>query len=771
MEINNNNVSVRNPEVLDLRGLLTKYLKKWYWFVISVFVCVAIAGFYIISTVPEYKVQTSILIRQNNSNTGFSPAALFEKMNMNWFSKVVEDEMEILRSRELMKNVVTKLNLQGNCYVKKRFAYKDVYPDRPVEVTLPEIFRDTIQKKVEIIVKPSGEKYKVSVKYGKIKENYELSGFGKSLQTCIGTIELDKGAGFDTKKPRTYKIDFSPLEATVGAYCKKVTVSVVSKKNNVINITIVAQNTEKAKDLLNKMIEFYNNDALVDKDIIALNSKGLIEGRIGYIEQELIDIENQIENYRKSHKYTDTYFEIQNSLDNSSDYDRRINDTETQLEFVNHFLKVINANKFESIPDTDLPVNSSYSSRRRESSQSESISLPSNQIREYNSTLIEREHLLSFSSHEKQKIQEVEQRLNMLRSGILVSLEGLKKGLEISLKDLKNKDSEYMNKIVQLPSRERKLNDVKRQQETMQELYIFLLKKHEENAIALASEFPAPKILNTANVASTPESPKKMITAFVALLIGLLLPVIVIYIMDLFNNKVVDIKQFSKKLNLPVLAEIARYKGKTPLLVSDKKSSDFLEMFRTLRTNILLSDNPDNQAILVTSGIKGEGKTTVAVNLALVFAMLDKKTALVDLDIRQNSVTEYFNMPERRGVTYYLRNSQSKLEDITINSPVMPNLDLIPAGAIPENPTELLTDKRINELFSELRKKYDYIILDSSPVAVFSDTYLLNSQIDSTVYVLRYNYSPTNAADLIAEIEDKKKLKNISLVFNEVENK
>jgi capsular exopolysaccharide family len=761
---NNNNPKI---ELLDIRGLIVKYLKKWYWFVISVFVCVVIAGFHIISTVPTYKVQTSILIRQNNSNA-FSPATLFENINVNLFYKVVDDEMEILRSRELMRNIITKLDLQSNFYEKGRFTYRDVYPNKPIEVTLPEMFIDTMKQNVEIIIKPSGMNYKVQVNYGKIKENYELSGLGKSLQTHIGTIDFDKGEKFNTKQPRAYKITFSPIENAITAYCKSMSVTVLSKKNNIINITTVAQNTEKAEDMLNEMVNIYNNNALMDKNAIALTSRDLIAERIGYFENELLDIENQIENYRKDNKLTDIYLEMQNSLDNSSEYDKRINDTETQLGIVNYVLETINKNHFEIIPDIEFPASSASSSKRRESSHSESVSLPLNLIREYNSNLIEHQRLLKFSSDDKTALQEVEQQLNMLRSAIMVSLDGLRKGLDISLKDLKNKNSEYMSKIVQLPSQDRKLNEIRRQQAVKQGLYTFLLQKYEENAIALESIFPSSKLLNAANVSPTPESPKKFIIAFVALMIGLLLPIIAIYVLDILNNKIVDIKQFARKAKLPVLAEVKQYKGKTPLLISDKKSPDFLETFRALRTNILLSDNP-SQTILVTSGIKGEGKTTVAANLALAFAMLEKKTVLIDFDLRQNSIAKYFDLRETRGVTHYLRNSHT-LSDITVQSNILPNLDIIPCGTIPENPTELLANKKLDELFSELKQKYEYIILDSSPISLFSDTYLLNSHIDSTVYVLRYNYSPTSAADLIAEIENNKKLKNISLVFNEIEN-
>ena len=755
-------------ELLDIRGLIVKYLKKWYWFVISVFVCVIIAGFYIISTVPTYKVQTSILVRQNNSNT-FSPAVLFEKMNLAWLLKVVDDEMEILRSRELMKNVVNNLDLRSNYYEKNRFKYRDTYPDRPVEITLPEMFLDTMKNNVEIVIKPSGANYKVLITYGKVKENYELSGYGKSLQTHIGTLEFDKGNSFDTKKPKTYKINFFPMETIAGSYCKSISVSLLSKKNNIINISTIAANTGKAKDLLNELITIYNKDALIDKNAIALTSRELIAERIGYFESELLDVENQIESYLKNNKLTDIYLEMQNSLDNSSEYDRRISDTETQLGIVNYLLETINKNHFEIIPDIEFPTTSASSSKRRESSQSESVSLPLNLIREYNSNLIEHQRLLKFSSDDKTAIQEIEQQLNMLRSAIIVSLESLKKGLDISLKDLKGKNAEYMSKIVQLPSQERKLNEVRRQQAVKQELYTFLLQKYEENAIALESVFPSSKLLNAANVSPTPESPKKFFIAFVALMIGLLFPVIAIYVLDMLNNKIVDIKQFSRKAKLPVLAEIKQYKGKTPLLISDKKSPEFLETFRALRTNILLSDNP-SQTILVTSGIKGEGKTTIAVNLALAFAMLEKKTVLIDFDLRQNSIAKYFDLRETRGVANYLRNSQFTLNEITIQSSILPDLDIIPCGTIPENPTELLANKKLDELFSELKQKYEYIILDSSPISLFSDTYLLNSQIDSTVYVLRYNYSPTSAADLISEIENNKKLKNISLVFNEIEN-
>ncbi|MDR0811329.1 MAG: polysaccharide biosynthesis tyrosine autokinase [Paludibacter sp.] len=772
MENNNNNNNIRKPEPINIRELLVKYIAKWYWFAISLFVCMALAVFYIISTVPTYKVQTTILIRQDNANTGFSPAALFEKMNISAFSKVVDDEMEILRSHELMKSSIKELNLQSDYYVKKRISFIDTYPNKPIEVILPENFLDTLSATVTITLKPNGKSYKVLLNYNnKIKEKYELSNFGKALQTPIGTIEFDKGATFDVKKQRTYKIEFFPLYVIADNYCQSVSVTAVSKRNNVVGISMVAQNTAKASDLLTKMVNIYNLDAMVDKNMIASSSKVLIEERIRLIQNELVDVENNMEEYRKNNQLTDINLEAATYVGNSSDYGKRITDTETQLGLVNYLFSILKneTHSFELIPNADF-INGLTFAKQGETNKNESASTLSNLISDYNLLLIERERLLRSSSRENPVIQEMEQRLGTRRSAIFASLESLKKGLDISLKDLKSKNSEFTNKIVKLPGQERQLTDIKRQQTLKQELYLFLLQKYEENAIALASVFPTSKTLDNATVSLTPEAPKKPFAALIALLLGIGLPVVVIYIMDMFNNKIVDFKQFTKKINLPALGSVARHKGRNRLLVSDKKNAEFLEMFRALRTNLLLSvENPNKQVILVTSSIKGEGKTTVAANLALAFALLDKRTAFVGLDIRQNSVAEYFDLPERKGVAAYLQSAECTLADITQHSPAHPNLDLIPAGAIPENPTELLASERINQLFTELQKKYDYVIIDSSAVGVYSDTYLLNSQIDSTVFVLRYNFSPKTVSDLLLEIENKNKLKNISLVFNGIE--
>lgn len=753
MENNIQKPAANNIEIIDLRQLFFKYLRNWYWFVISAVVCVSVALLYIKVVNPKFSVQSSIMLRQEKGTGAMAQMAFMESFGMGKMSKDVDDEIEILKSKTILSNAIVSLSLENECFEKRGMRSINTYPLQPLAMNVPGGFNEKIESTVELIVKPTSKGYSISYKDAFYKEKYAISSLAEKIMTPVGEIGFLKSKNFDAKTQ--YTLRAHPIKNITESYSTRVNIAPVNKKSNAIRISMVDDNVAKARDLINKLIELYNLDAVVDKNMIANNSKNFVDDRLALITDELLEVEVNVENFKKVNKLTDISSEAEVFIKSSSEYNKLVAEIETQLNLVTYIETYVknSRNQYNLIP-ANLGITD------------ESLIAV---IKVFNEALLERMKMLRSTNDQNPVIVQMEQQLNALRAGITSSISSVKDGLRIAKADLQRKETQFMSKIGQVPTQEREFIEIKRQQEIKQALYLFLLQKREENALTLASTIPSAKTIDTAYASLDAESPKVLMVLALALVLAFVFPIGGLYVFDLFNNKISDRKEYQRLVKAPYLGSIGVSKDADHIVVREGRTTPIVEMFRMVRTNLqFLNNGQVSPVILITSSIGGEGKSFTAINLAMSLALMKKKVVLVGLDIRKPMLGEYLHISKNKGATMYLADNTYNLKDIIIPSGIHDYLDVIPAGPVPPNPAELLMSSRLDELIAVLKTKYDYIVIDSAPVGLVSDTYLINRVVDNSVYVSRMNYSPKDVVELINEVYAENRLNKVAVVLNGV---
>jgi capsular exopolysaccharide synthesis family protein len=751
MENNSNRNATPNSEIIDLREILFKYLRKWYWFVISVVVCFCVAYLYLKATNEQYEVQSTILLRKDANSGGLLDMSMLEGFGMSGSSKEVEDEIQVLSSKSIMTNVINTLGIETEYYLKSGLRYVELYPTTPIRLIVPDSFNDTVKQAVELKLKRTKKGYQVKLKIGKQKESYQIPDLNTTFDTPVGVLKFQQIS--QIKVGESFKVVTYPIRQLTEMYCSSVSVSAVNKKSNAIKVSTVSPSIKKSETIINKLIELYNLDAVIDKNMIASNTAVFVDERLKLIGKELLDVEMNAESYKRDKGLTDISSEAQIFLKSASEYDAKIAEIETQLKLVTYIETHVKDSKNQySLVPANLGI------------QDKSLL---EFLQEYNKALLERMKIMRTTNDQNPVITQMEQQLKELRTNIILSIASIKDGFKIAKKDLMGKDAQFASKIKDVPTQEREYIEIKRQQEIKSKLYLFLLQKREENELSLASTAPSAKTVDSAYVSLSPVAPKRMIVLLMSLIIGIAIPMIVIYVLDMFNNKINDRKEFKRLINVPFLGSIGFNKESEVVIVREGSTTPIVEMFRIIRTNMqFMLAGKENPVILVTSSISGEGKSFIAINMAMSLALMKKKVILVGLDIRSPMLGEYMHLSKDRGVTMFISDDSYKVNDVIVSSNLHPFLDVIPAGPVPPNPAELIMSKRLDELFAELKNRYDYIVVDSAPVGLVSDTYLLNRFVDNCLYVARQNYSPRDVSGLINEIYDNKKLNNVAAILN-----
>jgi len=744
-------------EDINIRQIIFKYLRMWYWFALSIAFCFAIAYIYLKFKNVQYQVQTTILLRKDQAGGGMLDMSMLEGMGIpGSTSKEVEDEIQVLTSKSIMLKVIQSLNIETEYYIKNGFRYEELYPVTPLKLILPLTFNDTVKNQVEFKIKHNEKGYKVDFKSGKIEETYILTDFNNPINTSLGLMRFRQIS--EIKVGTSLKIIAYPLRNLTESFCSSIKVASINKKSNAISVTTVSSNKFKSETILNKLIELYNQDAIIDKNMIASNTADFVQERLKLISADLLNVELSVESYKKKNSLTDISSEATIFLESSSEYNKKLAELETQLNLVSYIETYVkdNKNKYNLVP-ANLGI--------------EDKSLLE-LMQEYNKLLLERMKLMRTTNDKNPVITQLEEQLKALRGSVIASIGSIKDGLKIAKNDVIGKDAQFASKIKDVPTQEREFLEIKRQQEIKQKLYLYLLQKREENALSLASTTPSAKTLDAAYTSIMPVAPKRMIIFILALIIGVIIPIGIIYLLEMLNNKISNKKEFKQLVKAPFLGSVVLSKDLERVAVREGKTTPIVEMFRLIRTNLqFMLGGKESPVILVTSSIGGEGKSFTSINMAMSFALLKKKVILVGLDVRKPMLGEYMHISKEKGISVYLSNPEMKSNDIIIPSGFHPFLNVIPAGPIPPNPAELLMSTRLDDLILELKKEYDYIILDSSPVGLVSDTYLLNRLIDNCVFVARQNYTPRDMCDLITDIYKNKRLKNMAVILNGTDEK
>ena len=737
---------------IDVRKIVRVVLEHWWWFGIGVACFLVLGMAYYLRKSPTWMTDASIVLRQGGEGGLGDQLDGLALLGLGGNS-AAEDEVVVLSSRGLLTQSIDALNLWEATYVKEGLRWKGEFRHPALTVDYLSLPEKSQLRPLVIKVHPTKTGYKVRVKRGMFKRvSKRVKDLSEPIETSIGTfcIHANRPLSRDT----VYKVIHMRHEFVVADYKEMISVALHKKESNIIGLSMRSDMPERDKALLHQMIEQYNMNAIVDKNMLASNTAAFIEERLNIITAELSEAEKAVSSYKERNSIADIEEQAKLFLTASSEEQRELAEVETQLSLVDYIDEFL---RDETKRNNLIPSNIGIT----DASLGEGLS-------EYNSVLLQRMRIQRTATESNPVIEQMNAQLTSMRQNILASITSVRESLRIRQRALQAQDSKFNRQIKSAPEQEREYVRVVRDQKIKESLYLFLYEKREENALMLAATTLPAKILDIPQTDVRSNQPKLKILLFVCLLLGILFPAGILYLYLLFNDCIDDTKEYERRVKAPMLGQIVENSRKAHIAIREGESTVSAELFRLIRTNLRYVIPPEvkSPVLLVTSCINGEGKSYISCNTALSLALLGKKVVLVGLDIRKPMLAIYFNLKQRGHLTDYLAEPSVTIDDIIVPSGEHANLDLIPCGTIPPNPAELLQTKRLDELFAELRKRYDYIIVDTAPVALVSDTYLLDRVADMTIFVSRFKYTPTEMIDYINQTIEQKRLHNIACVLN-----
>ena len=746
-----------NQEI-DIRVWVLRILKNWYWFVLSCLLMSGLGVLYYYSTTFKFRVDASIKIRTQEEKS-FLQREMMDMVGMG-SGKNVEDEIEMLTSRDILFQVINDLDLQTEYRKKKDLRWVGQYPSRDFTVVYPPTYLDTLSKSVRIQLKVRENDYLVKVKYGRWdRSRHKVTDLTQPIHTCAGTISFEQNPKALIENGNKYKMLTLPRLPLTSIYKNTIEAQTVEKESNIISISMTTDIPARALAVITRDIELYNMDAVVDKNIMASNTANFIDERLRLIEQELITAEKGVTQYKEKHDIVMFSEDAEIVMQENLEYRKRIAEIETQLslvQFVSDF--VADDTQKNSLIPSNLGI-----------SNESLVDL----ITQYNALLFKKMRIQRTAAAENPIVAQLDMQLGLVRENIKVSVDNLRNTLLVKKNSLNDRYSITDSQRSSIPTQEREIRELVRNKNLKEQLYLHLYKQREDNALTLASTVIPAKMIATPQVYPDPVKPRMKLILLVCLFFGVCIPFGIMVIYDIMNNRISDDhKELEKRLKIPFAGMLVRNHRGEHVAVREGENSVSAELFRTLRTNIRFMQPVTEKCpvMLVTSSVNGEGKSYVATNLAISLALLGKKVALVGLDIRKPMLATYLNLPSQGCLTSYLSDDAYSLEDTIVPSNIT-NLDILPAGIIPPNPSELLQSERLDMLFAELRKQYDYVLIDSAPVALVSDTFLLNRVADMTVYVTRANYTTYELIDFLNQTHEQQRLSKMVAVLNGVDAK
>ena len=745
----------QSEEQVNIQELLFRYLIHWPWFVVSIIICIACAWGYLRLTTPIYNISATVLIKDEKKGGGASMSSDLEKMGLEGFvssSSNVDNEIEVLRSKSLAREVVNNLGLFVTYMDEDEFPSKELYHTSPVLVSLTHQEADKLPGRMEInmILQPTGA-LGVQITVGEKEYRKQFDKLPAVFPTDEGTVAFF--ANNDTLS--AVRPENITKERHITAFINRpfsVSIAPTSKTTSVVVISLENTNTRRGRDYINKLLEMYNINANNDKNEVAQKTAEFIDERIGIISKELGSTEQDLENFKRSAGITDLSSEAQIALTGNAEYEKKRVENQTQINLVMDLQRYMKGNEYEVLP-SNIGLQDAASAGA---------------IDRYNQMLVERKRLLRTSTENNPTIINLDTSIRAMRTNVQATLDATLKGLQITKEDLAREASRYSRRINDAPTQERQFVSIARQQEIKSGLYLMLLQKREENAITLAATANNVKIIDEALADDNPISPKKTIVYLVALVLGVGLPVGVIYLIGLTKFKIEGRADVEKLTSLPVVGDIPLADEKTgSIAVFENQNNLMSETFRNVRTNLQFMLENGKNVILVTSTISGEGKSFISANLAISLSLLGKKVVIVGLDIRKPGLNKVFNIPKKEhGITQYLTNTTANLMDFVQPSDINKNLFILPGGTVPPNPTELLARGGLEKAIETLKANFDYVILDTAPVGMVTDTLLIGRVADLSVYVCRADYTHKAEFTLINELAENNKLPNLCIAVN-----
>lgn len=756
-------------EQADIKAILFKYIIRWPWFIASIIICIACAWIYLKQSTPIYNITASVIIKdEKKGGTMGNEFSGLEDLGLLNPSKNIDNEIEILQSKSLIKDVVNELGLYINYWGNKGFKTTDLYGASPILVHYSFKDAETLNAPIQLTINYQ-KNGNLNVNMITDKGNDNEKKINKTFTEFPAVLSSEKGVITFIENQQVPIVEDVNLDITIShplaiakGYRSALSIEPTSKTTSVATISIKNTNKKRGEDFINKLVEMYNRDANDDKNEVAQNTAHFIDERISVINQELGTTEQELENFKRESGLTDLSSDAQLAVAEKSAYEKLCVENGTQLNLIQYLSDYL---KKPENANTTLPVNVGLNDKSL-----------TEQISQYNALILERNRLRRTSSDSNPVIRRLDSNIDDMHASLLTTINSVYKGLLITKADLDRQAGKYAGQISNAPAQERRFVSIQRQQEIKAGLYLMLLQKREENNIALAATANNAKIIDDALADDVPISPNKKIIYLAALVLGFGIPVAIIYILSLLSYRIEGHSDVERLTRVPVIGDVPLNDSdeKYAIAVRENDNDIMAETFRSLRTNLLfMLGDPDKKVILVTSTTSGEGKTFIASNLAVSLALLGKKVVIVGLDIRKPGLNKVFHISHKeRSITQYLVAPQSTdLRSMIQSSDLSANLNILPGGTIPPNPTELLARKSLDDAIELLKKDYDYVVLDTAPIGMVTDTQLIARVADISVYVCRADYTHKNDYQLINELYANKRLPGLCTVINGLDMK
>lgn len=771
--MNNENLNINKLEEeeggFDFKIILMKLIIYWKWFVVSIVLCLLCAFVYLRYATPVYRIQATVMINDEKKGSFQNQMMAMQDFGFVGTTGGVDNEIEILRSKSMIKQAIVDMGMFVQYQLGGRIAKRVIYGNYPIEVQISDDDLANLTRSFLLeISHPDSTKYKIEYAYkdlsGEMVEfEKTISGFPYVLESPVGQLILSRGE-MPMAPGQTLYVSIVPPIKMAKTCLANLSIAPTSKTTSVAHISYLDVNKKRGTDFVNSLVAAYNRENNNDKNVVALKTEEFIKERLDIVAAELDATEMEMAQYKKNSGLTTVVGDAQKILEANSEYEKKNVEITTQLKLVTYLRDYVNdpANHLQAIPGNVGLADASLTSL----------------IAKYNEGVVERNRLLRTASESNPTVVDMTMSVELLSKTIRTSVESLYESLSIQKKEVEGQTAKFGSKIGDAPTQEKILMGYERQQEVKSGLYLMLLQKREENSIALAATADNAKIIDAALANDYPVSPKSSMILLVALVLGCAIPVAIIYIMELLRYKIEGRNDLEKLTKVPVLGDVAvshdLKKGQRGIVVRENDNDIMAETFRSIRTNLqFVLDGPEKKVIQFTSTTSGEGKTFISSNLAMSLALLGKKVILLGLDIRKPRLAEMFGFANRtKGITAFLAGDPDDKEllfDQIIPSGVNENLDILPAGIVPPNPAELLSKKNLDNAISFLKEKYDYVLLDTAPVGLVTDTLIIARVADASVYVCRADYTAKNDLNLVNSLYAENKLKNMSIVLNGVD--
>lgn len=745
-----------SADFIDVHAILKSYLSKWYIFVISAIVCSALGYVYVKTHPRDMAVRANILISQGQDGAFGATAEMPMPSMGSLFGSngYVDDEIFIISSHSLYRNVAKTLQINKMHYVKTGLLGNELaYPTFPVDVVAPGVadtLRTTLAFKIKVNDKGVAD-IKVKAKRSTVAKVEDVK-LPATVKTPYGNFTVEATPTYPKGESVNTTVLFSGYETAAEELTDNIIADIASRNSNVITLSFDTPNADYGAAVLDEVLVKYNERGVSDKNVQGEKTASFLTDRIDLLSNDLTAVEKEVQEYKEKNGLVNVGVEVEYQTAKKGTVEEALLKQEAEVEL----LKITRDFLADSVRTTEM-IPTTVDNQQVQ-----------NGINTYNDLVLKRIELSSSAKQDNKVMSTLNRQMEAARKSVLSSAAIALRGANMRLSDLRAEVARADARLGNIPEQERQFRAMSRTTLVKGELYLFLLKRQEENAMMMANSVAKGKIIDNAYTLIEPLGMSPKVVIAIAFIIGLILPVFGIYIYKALRNKFENRAEVERKISAPILGEMCVDRsGRIPVVTRENRSSA-TELFRLLRANLQFMLNGEkDKVVLLTSTRSGEGKTFISINLAASLSLLEgKRVLLVGMDIRNPQLSNYLNFHPRFGLTNYLASSDLPLSDIINPMPGFDSFDIIVAGPIPPNPAEMLESRKVDELFEKLRGMYDYVVVDSAPVGMVSDSFTLDRIADATVYVTRVNYSSMADLRFIENIYTEKRLKKLSVVVN-----